>query len=90
MIEVKQASLADVVIVSSILKEAASWLRTTGRPMWRDDELNPDRIHQDVQNGLFYLALYDEAAEPSNSSSRTLVSGPIFPVTMPPTCIGSL
>ena len=60
MIEVKQASLADVVIVSSILKEAASWLRATGRPMWRDDELNPDRIHQDVQNGLFYLALYDD------------------------------
>jgi GNAT superfamily N-acetyltransferase len=60
MIEVKQASLADLLTVSGILKEAASWLRATGRPMWRDDELNPDRIHEDVQNGLLYLALYDD------------------------------
>ena len=38
MIEVKQAALADLVTVSSILKEAAGWLRVTGRAMWRDDE----------------------------------------------------
>jgi GNAT superfamily N-acetyltransferase len=59
MIEVKQATLADLATVSSILKEAADWLRATGRPMWRDDELAPDRIHQDVQSGLFCLAYYD-------------------------------
>jgi GNAT superfamily N-acetyltransferase len=59
MIEVKQATLADLVTVSSILKEAADWLRATGRPMWRDDELDPERIHQDVAAGLFNLGHYD-------------------------------
>ena len=59
MIEVKQATLADLVTVSSILKEAADWLRTTGRAMWRDDELHPDLIHQDVAAGSFNLAHYD-------------------------------
>jgi GNAT superfamily N-acetyltransferase len=59
MIVVKQATLADLVTVSSILKEAADWLRMTGRAMWRDDELDPDRIHQDVVAGLFNLAQYD-------------------------------
>ena len=47
MIEVKQATLADVVSVSGILKEAADWLRATDRSMWRDDELNPDRIQRE-------------------------------------------
>jgi hypothetical protein len=45
MIEVKQATLADLPTVSSILKEAAGWLQATGRAMWRDDELDPERIH---------------------------------------------
>jgi hypothetical protein len=31
MIEVKPATMADLIIVSSILKEAADWLQTTGR-----------------------------------------------------------
>jgi len=59
MIEVKQATMADLVLVSSILKEAADWLRATGRSMWRDDELDPERIYQDVAAGLFNLAHYD-------------------------------
>jgi GNAT superfamily N-acetyltransferase len=59
MIEMNQALLADLVAVSTILKEAANWLRTTGRTMWRDDELDPDRIYNDVEAGLFYLAHYE-------------------------------
>jgi GNAT superfamily N-acetyltransferase len=59
MIEVKQATLADLVTVSSILKEAARWLQATGRAMWRDDELDPERIHQDVAAGLFNLGHCD-------------------------------
>jgi GNAT superfamily N-acetyltransferase len=59
MIEMKHAALADLFTVSSILKEAADWLRATGRAMWRDDELNPDRIQQDVEAGLFHLAHYE-------------------------------
>src|ERR1700739_4388103 len=59
MIEIKQATLADLPTVSSILKEAARWLQATGRAMWRDDELDPERIHQDVAAGLFNLGHCD-------------------------------
>jgi GNAT superfamily N-acetyltransferase len=59
MIEVKPATLADLIIVSSILKEAADWLQTTGRLMWRDDELEPGRISHDVETGSFNLAYFN-------------------------------
>jgi ribosomal protein S18 acetylase RimI-like enzyme len=62
MIEVKSATLADLIIVSSILKEAADWLQTTGRLMWRDDELEPDRISHDVETGSFHLAYFNGEA----------------------------
>jgi ribosomal protein S18 acetylase RimI-like enzyme len=62
MIEVKQAAQADLIVVSSILKEAADWLQTTGRLMWRDDELEPDRISLDVQSGSFHLAYFNGEA----------------------------
>ena len=58
IIEVKRATLDELVTVSSILQEAADWLRATGRAMWRDDELDPKRIHQDVAAGLFNLGHY--------------------------------
>jgi len=90
MIEVKQATLADLVTVSSILKEAADWLRMTGRGMWRDDELDPDRIHQDVAAGLFNLAHYDgEPAGTISSNWKTHVSGRTSQRTMLLTCIES-
>jgi GNAT superfamily N-acetyltransferase len=60
MIEVKQATLADLIIVSSILKEAADWLQTTGRRMWRDDELEADAIFHDIEAGSFRLAYYED------------------------------
>ena len=59
MIEVRQATLTDLAIVSSILKEAADWLQATARRMWRDDELEPDRISHDVEAGSFHLAHFD-------------------------------
>jgi GNAT superfamily N-acetyltransferase len=77
MIEVKQATLADLVTVSCILKEAADWLRVTGRPMWRDDELDPDRIHEDVEAGLFYLAHYD--GEPAGTIKFQLEDARFWP-----------
>src|ERR1700758_5379846 len=90
MFEVKQAALADLVTVSSILKEAADWLRLTGRAMWRDDELDPDRIHQDVAAGLFNLPIMTGSLpEPSSSNWKTLVSGRTSQGTMPLTCIES-
>jgi GNAT superfamily N-acetyltransferase len=62
---IKPATQTDLSIVSDILQEAAEWLRVTGRPMWRNEELLPDRIAQDVQTGLFHLA-YD-ANEPAGT-----------------------
>ena len=77
VIVVKQAALADVVTVSNILKEAADWLRATDRSMWRDDELNPDRIHRDVAAGLFYLAHYD--GEPAGTIKFQLEDARFWP-----------
>jgi GNAT superfamily N-acetyltransferase len=58
-IAIRQATTPDVEIVSSILREAAQWLNDTGKPMWRDDELEPGRITNDVTAGLFFLAESD-------------------------------
>jgi hypothetical protein len=90
MIEVKQATLADLVTVSSILKEAADWLRMTGRAMWRDDELDPDRIHQDVAAGYSISPIMTgNLPEPSSSNWKTHVSGRTSQRTMLLTCIES-
>ena len=42
--------------VSSILLEAADWLRERDIPMWRRDELALERIALDVAEGHFFLA----------------------------------
>ena len=58
-ITIRQARPDDVEVVSAILTEAATWLEQRGMKMWRADELAPDRIANDVADGLFYLALAD-------------------------------
>lgn len=40
----------------NILREAAAWLEQQGTVMWRDDELLPVRIAEDVAAGLFFIA----------------------------------
>lgn len=58
-----QALPREAEIVSGILLEAADWLRARDIPMWRSDELSPERIATDVAEGHFYLARCgDEAA----------------------------
>jgi GNAT superfamily N-acetyltransferase len=56
---VRQATLAEVDEVVSILVEAADWLAERGTPMWRDDELRPEAIAADVRGGLFCVAEID-------------------------------
>ena len=56
---VRRAEAADVDTVSSILLEAAAWLEARGMPMWRADELHPERLASDVGAGLFFLASVD-------------------------------
>jgi GNAT superfamily N-acetyltransferase len=53
---IRQAEAADTHVVSEILLEAANWLQREGMPMWRDDELVSERLVQDVNTGLFFLA----------------------------------
>ena len=55
-IEIRQAQIGDVTAVSSILIEAANWLRERGIAMWRGDEVAPERIAADVVRGEFFVA----------------------------------
>ncbi|MGO9245463.1 MAG: GNAT family N-acetyltransferase [Verrucomicrobiia bacterium] len=61
-ISIRQAAPCDLEVVSGILLEAAQWLNDTGKPMWRDDELEPERIASDVVAGAFFLAECDGEA----------------------------
>ena len=58
-IEIRQARPDEVEIVAGILGEAARWLTDSGMTMWRDNELIPERIAEDVKAGLFFLACCD-------------------------------
>ena len=53
---VRQASALDSAVVVEILQEAALWLEQRGQTLWRNDELQPDRIAAEVGQGLYYLA----------------------------------
>lgn len=55
-IKIRQALTRDTESVSSVLAEAAEWLRERGMRMWRDDELTPERISSDVAGGQYFLA----------------------------------
>jgi GNAT superfamily N-acetyltransferase len=53
---IRQASVHDSGVISTILKEAADWLTQRGMPMWRAGELEPANIAQDVEPGEFFVA----------------------------------
>lgn len=55
-ITINQALPGDAESVSSILLEAADWLRDREIPMWHRDEIEPDRIATEVAEGHFFLA----------------------------------
>jgi len=58
-VTIRQATPQDIETISAILLEAAHWLDQTGRTLWRDGELLPERITADVTAGLFFLAECD-------------------------------
>lgn len=60
-ISVRQADLDDLLTVSSILSEAALWLKQQNIALWGEKETSPESICQDVELGLFYIAFYEEA-----------------------------
>lgn len=59
VLHIRPAAAADTGAVSAVLVEAATWLSERGTPMWKADELAPDRVAQDVADGLFFLAECD-------------------------------
>ena len=61
-LSIRQATARDLDEVAGILHEAAHWLEESGMAMWRDDELLPIRIAEDVRSGLFFLAECDGEA----------------------------
>lgn len=61
-ISVRQATLDDLSTVSSILSEAALWLKQQNITLWEDKKTPPESICQDIQLGLFYTALCEDIA----------------------------
>lgn len=61
-ISVRQATLNDVSTVSSILSEAALWLKQQNIALWQEKEVSPESICPDVELGLFYIAFYNDIA----------------------------
>ena len=61
-LSIRQATARDLDEVAGILHEAAHWLEESGMAMWRDDELLPIRIAEDVRSGLSFLAECDGEA----------------------------
>lgn len=61
-LSIRQATARDLDEVAGILHEAADWLEERGMAMWREDELLPIRIAEDVRSGLFFLAECDGEA----------------------------
>jgi GNAT superfamily N-acetyltransferase len=58
-IAIKPAQASGSGTVSSILQEAANWLIGRGTPLWKTDELAPERLQAEVAAGLFWLAESD-------------------------------
>lgn len=74
-IEIRQATPQDAQAVSDILKEAARWLEQMGMPLWRQGELELDRISADVAAGLFHLAEF--SGDPAGTMKFQL-DDPVF------------
>ena len=84
-ITISQALPPEAESVSSILLEAAHWLRVRGIPMWRSDELSPERIASDVAEGYFFLAKCGgNAVGTIKFQLQDALSGPTLSRTRPP------
>ena len=53
---IAQASAADARQIAEVLKEAADWLLSDGRPLWTVNEISVERVRGDVDLGLFHVA----------------------------------
>ena len=74
-LHIRPATVHDIAAVSDVLREADSWLEQRGQALWRDDELQPDRIAPDVAHGLYWLA---ESSAGIRGTIRFQLDDPIF------------
>lgn len=81
ILHIRQTTSADAAIVSAILQEAADWLVKKEMPMWRADELSPERIAADVAGGFFQIA--EKNGEPAGVIKFQL-EDPLFWPDVPP------
>ena len=72
---IRQATRADTQLISDILLEAAGWLQGKGMSMWRDDELLPERLIEDISAGLFFIG---EIAGEAAATIRFQCEDPAF------------
>jgi len=56
-IEIIQAGSADAELASSIMLEAAEWLKQQGRTLWFPDELMPEKLMGPIVAGELYLVM---------------------------------
>ena len=75
--QIRRATDADIETICSILREAADWLTDQRMPMWRADELLPERIAHDVRRGSFYLGEF--ADEPAGTVKFQLSDTEFWP-----------
>ena len=54
---IRLATDQEVALVSEILTEAARWLQESSMPLWREDELEPSRIADELAAELFFVAV---------------------------------
>jgi hypothetical protein len=80
-IDVRVATAEQAAVVSDILAEAAAWLDGSGRHMWRDDELDPRHIADDVAAGLFVIAWSGTDAA---GTMKFQLEDPLFWPDLPP------
>ena len=74
-LRIRQAVASDTEQVCSVLREAALWLESRGEPLWRDDELRPDRLASEVARGLYFVG---EATEVLVATVRFQLDDPLF------------
>ena len=74
-IVVREASLADLQLVSSVLTEAASWLEKRGIPLWKAQDVAVERLQKNSAGGLYVLA---EVNGQAAGTLRYQLEDPVF------------
>lgn len=56
-VEIIQAGPADAGLASSIMLEAAKWLKGQGQTLWFPEELTPEKLMGPIESGELYLVI---------------------------------